>query len=259
MSDPEVVAAWIALGGVVATAIAGFLKFRRTEARLDREFGKTEDRLKDEFANTEDRLKDQFARTEQRLNTELGLKARELEAIAQRLRSEQEGARQLQLAEVLKKRIETYPALYEVLMVYGRNWELEGKPRDHAWADAFLRALLDVNAKTGAFFSVRVYHWFVELRALLEELRQKLAGGGVTSEADVNRLYEVIRGPMKPSGDARDPGLGSYIKDELGSYVLAVVSAEHTYETSAVPASTEALTNGEGDRDSSDGEAPRPQ
>jgi hypothetical protein len=248
LSDPEVVAAWIALLGVVATAIVGYVKFHRTEARLNREFGDTEDRLKREFA-----------KTEQRLDAELGLKARELEEIAQRLRSEQEGARQIQLTEVLKKRIETYPALYEVLMVYGRNWELEGKPRDHAWADAFLRALLDVNAKTGAFFSVRVYHWFVELRALLEELRQTLMDGGVASEAGIDRLYDVIRGPMKPSGDSREPGLGSFIKDELGSYVLAIVSAEHTYETSEVPASAESLTNGEGDRDSSDGETARPQ
>ena len=46
----------------------------------------------------------------------------------------------------------------------------------------------------------------------------------------MDEIYAVIRGPhiRLDGGMIQAPGLGSVIKDELGSYVTAVVSATHS-------------------------------
>jgi hypothetical protein len=159
---------------------------------------------------------------------ELALRSDELKGVAHRLRAEQEATRQEQLTEILRKRIDTYPALYEIIAVYGRNWEIEGKLFDRDWAEAFLTALIDNNARNGAFFSNTIYKWYGLLRAHLEDLRRDLADGRQANEQEVAKLYNIIRGPLDSSGK-QQPGLGSYIKDELGSYVLTIVSARHLY------------------------------
>ena len=157
-------------------------------------------------------------------------RTRELAASIDRLAAEQETVRQEQLTEILRKRIETYPALWEIITIYGRNWEIEGKPCDQAWAKTFLKALIDNNAKHGAFFSNAVYAWYGALRSYLEEMTVDLATGRTATPDEIARLYDIIRGPVLPTGDKRGPGLGSYIKDELGSYVTLIVSAMHPHE-----------------------------
>jgi hypothetical protein len=62
---------------------------------------------------------------------------------------------QLQLKEVLAKRMEAYPKLWQVLLTYGRNWIIEGKARNADWAREFEnrheplrpRALVEVGEK----------------------------------------------------------------------------------------------------------------
>jgi hypothetical protein len=139
---------------------------------------------------------------------------------------DEEGLRQAQLTEILKKRIETYPAFYELLAVFGRNWDIKGKRRDHAWASSFLKALVENNAKNGAFFSERVYEQYGKLRTLLEGLTHSLAKGDEASDPEMAQLFDLIRGTTLPSGE-RAAGLGTYIKDELGSYLTAFVSSSH--------------------------------
>lgn len=219
LAPPEVVAALIA--GVVAT-IGVIVSIYIARHQVD-----VQVRLKTQELEAQAQLKSQ------ELEAQGNLKARELQVLASQLRAEQESVRQEQLTEILRKRIETYPVLYEIITVYGRNWEIEGKSFDHRWARSFLKALIDNNAKNGAFFSKRVYEWYGLLRTSLEDLSGRLAAGGVATREDIERLYDIIRGPILPSGDERDPGLGSYIKDELGSYVTLIVSATHgTMDTS---------------------------
>jgi hypothetical protein len=160
-------------------------------------------------------------------------------ALAARLRMDQEGLRQVQLTEVLKKRIDTYPALYQIITVYGRNWEIQDKVRDSAWATLFLNALIDNNAGNGAFFSERVYRWYGLLRSLLENLTVALSTGREANEMEIELLYDIIRGPMLSeeiqalgTDINQAPGLGSYIKDELGSYIIAGVSS--VFDSSAM-------------------------
>jgi hypothetical protein len=145
---------------------------------------------------------------------------------------EQEALRQAQLSEILRKRIDVYPSLYEIISVFGRNWEIEGKARDQAWAKAFLKALIDNNAKNGAFFSERVYKWYGFLRTFLESSSNALIDREATN-AEIDLLYDIIRGPAyKNDGSiSRLAGLGTYIKDELGSYVTAIASATYSYSS----------------------------
>jgi hypothetical protein len=61
-------------------------------------------------------------------------------------------------------------------------------------------------------------------------MAKELATGRMASRDEIARLYDIIRRPMLPAGAKRGPGLGSYIKDELGSYVTLIVSATHPHE-----------------------------
>ena len=50
-------------------------------------------------------------------------------------------------------------------------------------------------------------------------IRDKLNDGGCASDDDVQKLYSIIRGSIVPGEPARGPGLGSYIKNDLGAEV----------------------------------------
>ena len=63
-------------------------------------------------------------------------------------------------------------------------------------------------------------------RVALEHVTKALASGRQATREEVDALYEIIRGVTLPSGE-RAAGLGTYIKDELGSYITTVVSATH--------------------------------
>jgi hypothetical protein len=71
-----------------------------------------------------------------------------------------------------------------------------------------------------------VYEWYGRLRSFLEQMSKRLAIGSTARPDEIARLYDIIRRPILPTGDQRAPGLGSFIKDELGSsYVTLIVSA----------------------------------
>jgi uncharacterized membrane-anchored protein YhcB (DUF1043 family) len=162
------------------------------------------------------------------LDEQSRLKRKELDDIVERfetdLNARMETARQEQMAEILKKRAETYPKLYEITAKYGRSWELRGKPRNLQWCDDFLEDLLINNEQNGAFFSNTVYRWYGDLRDHVVSIRDKLSDGGSASDDDVRILYDIIRGPMIPGKPVRSPGLGSYIKNELGAEIPTFTS-----------------------------------
>jgi len=135
-----------------------------------------------------------------------------------------ETVRQEQLAEIVKRRAETYPSLYGIVAEYGRSWEVGGKPRDRQWAQQFLDALLANNARNGVFFSNRVYREYGKLRDLLVDIRARVGENEAATAAQVEAMYSIIMGVPQPDG-GRAPGLGSYLKDDLGSYVDSASSA----------------------------------
>jgi hypothetical protein len=219
--DPSLLTSGV-LAAVISSIVSYLIASRTIKAQAD---------LKVAELNTQAALKAQELESQarikaQELDTQARLKARELESLAAKLRMEEEGLRQAQLTEILKKKIETYPALYKLISIYGRNWGIEAKPRDHAWASAFLKALVENNAKNGAFFSQRIYEQYGKLRTALEHLTHSLAQGREATEREMAEIFDIIRGTTLSSGE-RAAGLGTYIKDELGSYVTAIVSSSH--------------------------------
>ena len=141
-----------------------------------------------------------------------------------------ETARQEQLTEVLKKRAETYPHLYAVISDYGRSWTLRGKQRDRNWAEEFLEALLTINARYGVFFSSDVYAAYGSLRdCLVFIIRNFEANTPLKPQEMEEQIYNVIR------GENGRPGLGSWLKDDLASYVPPIVSNVHPDIASSAP------------------------
>src|SRR5262245_57552134 len=72
---------------------------------------------------------------------ELELKKDEIAKVGARLQAEAEALRQTLLRDVLGRRMNAYAALWKVFITYERNWLVERKTFDRAWADEFLLAL----------------------------------------------------------------------------------------------------------------------
>jgi hypothetical protein len=119
---------------------------------------------------------------------------------------------QTQLKEVLLRRLDAYARLWQLLLSYGRNWEIEGKQRDAGWAKEFLQRLNACNAEWGVFFSQAVYEKFHEYRTALTAIESKLAAGNTVPEAEFHRLTAIS------TGNDRVLGLGTQLKADLGSY-----------------------------------------
>jgi hypothetical protein len=128
--------------------------------------------------------------------------------------------KQMQNAEVLKKRMELYPKIWSVLLIYGRNWMLEGKETDAAWAREFLKKLNACAAECGVIFSQPVYASFFKYREALMAIERKLAAGEVVTAAEFSALERIA------AGQEGQPGLGTHLKADLGSYQDAIFRQE---------------------------------
>jgi hypothetical protein len=142
-----------------------------------------------------------------------------LASARERLRAEEDALRQNVLTEVLDRRMNAYAALWSVMISHGLNWRLEGKPVDASWADGFLEDLNACNAAHGAFFSQAVYEKFFAYRSCLLEIRRRAGSGEPLGERDLLVLEAIA------SGVDGQPGLGTVIKDDLGSYVHPITRA----------------------------------
>jgi hypothetical protein len=125
-----------------------------------------------------------------------------------------ESYRQAQLLEVLRKRIDTYPKLWHVLITQGVNWLIEDKPLTESWATEFLNDLHTWNSDYGVFFSQQAYEKFHQLRMLLVEFLRKLAAGEELSNADRDALGVIIFGDQR----TKEQGISTALKADLGSY-----------------------------------------
>jgi hypothetical protein len=81
---------------------------------------------------------------------------------------------QAQFSGVIAKRIEIYPALWQIIIRYEANWTLEGKPKTKEWAKEYVSALNYFNQSGGLFFSQALYEKFSDLRS---ELYAAIQGG----------------------------------------------------------------------------------
>ena len=140
------------------------------------------------------------------------IKAKEIEYVAKRMAADLEALRQAHLHEITKRRIEAYPYLWKLLVTYNFNWKVVGRLRNAEWAREHLQALNQVNSDIGLFFSQRVYEQFNRYRARLIQIERDFSEGRHVTESDFDALEEIV------TGKNGQPGLASYLKDDLGSY-----------------------------------------
>jgi hypothetical protein len=152
---------------------------------------------------------------------ELELKRQEIDKLGVKLKAEAEAIRQNLMRDVVAKRMSAYAALWRVFITYERNWSIEQKPFDVAWATAFLLAVNECNAEHGVFFSEAVYKPFFEYRARLVEIIGLLKAGKVVGNAELKSLTEV----SSVGVPGRFSALATAMKDDLGSYMRVAIQA----------------------------------
>ncbi len=151
-------------------------------------------------------------------NQEIELKTKELNALTQKLKMEFEALKQGQFIEILKKRLESYPKLWDILVRYNAE-NMVGENRDEKWSSQFLRELDKCNAEIGVFFSQDVYIRFREYEGLLKIINHRLVDGNPVNKDDFDRLDKIYYGNLGA------PGLATFIKDDLGSYSNVIIQA----------------------------------
>jgi hypothetical protein len=119
---------------------------------------------------------------------------------------------QNQFAEILKKRIEVYPQLWRIHILYETNWNLDRKPKTGAWAREYRDALNELNLSTGVFFSQALYEKFHDLRNELDIAAHSTSPDEQVANERVERIRAIVY------GGGGQPGLSTIEKDDLGSY-----------------------------------------
>lgn len=124
---------------------------------------------------------------------------------------------QTQLKDVLAKRIELYPKLWRIHIHFETNWVNEKKLKTREWAEKYVFALNRFNLKGGVFFSEELYKKFGELRFQLYEAIRTTKPNALVDELRVEAIRDAVYG--KNGG----PGLATFEKDDLGSYLPVTV------------------------------------
>ena len=135
----------------------------------------------------------------------------------QQLKSEFESLRQSQFTEILKKRIEVYPKVWDIVLTYTINWNIEQKEHNRKWVSEFLSAINECHAEIGVYFSQAVYRKFHELQTELIDLERKFIKEGKITQQDIDRVSVVF------IGTGQTLGLATHLKNDLGSYGYAVI------------------------------------
>ena len=208
-----IIAAIVAILG----QLLGLLRFRQTLLQERAKFDLARQDLELKTRSAEDRIR--------QADAQLALKREELEGVRLQIHQKMEEIRQAQFAEVIRARLDAYPEIYATLQRFNRIWRTQERPLDHDWAKGFLDALLDLNARHGVLFSQDVYTSYSGLRWHVEGIERKLREGGLASAEDIEEIDAHISGPLKEGGASRASGLGSHMKDDLGSYRTAAISA----------------------------------
>ncbi|MCP4662103.1 MAG: hypothetical protein GY856_42415 [bacterium] len=148
----------------------------------------------------------------------------QLRQLRAKVRELEEQNRQAQLLEILKKRIECYPPLWEILISYTINWPYKGTNRDWQWANAFLMELDSWNATYGLFFSHAARVKFIELRSFLLGIEGKLTDDESVTRSDFEEMYYILVG-IEEKGEV---GLDTHLRNDLGSYRIAAIQSSKT-------------------------------
>jgi hypothetical protein len=127
---------------------------------------------------------------------------------------------QTQFGGILAKRIEVYPALWQILMTSLSDRRRKGLAVDRGWAEQLLHGLIEWHARNGIFLTQRSYAKFVELRNGALEINERPRDGEQPTNDDLVHLDKLWGG----DSDTGEPGLATELKNDLGSYRSAAIS-----------------------------------
>ncbi|HYV30364.1 MAG TPA: hypothetical protein VEO53_04545 [Candidatus Binatia bacterium] len=131
--------------------------------------------------------------------------------------SARQQVQQGQLNEIVLKRIKIYPKLWGITIFYETNWAFEENAKTREWAQEYASKLNNFNVEGGLFFSQDLYSAFFALRKeLYDAIRETRPGEGITEER-TKKIRAVVY------GEHGQPGMSTYLKDDLGSYRAAVL------------------------------------
>lgn len=145
-------------------------------------------------------------------------KTREIDIQIKKLELDVDALRQAQFAEIIAQRALSYPKLWSIMCEYLTHWSIRKKDFDSAWAHEFLEKIITFNEHSGCFFSQDVYEKFHHLRSKMTEMCECLDAGENISISDIDYLNEIFIGALG------QPGLATFMKDDLGSYQSARLS-----------------------------------
>lgn len=124
-----------------------------------------------------------------------------------------------QFKDVLTKRMEIYPKLWNIAQTYVSNWEREGKPVDEAWARRLFRSLFEFHAEHGVFLSYGPYWCFEALRNEALTVVQRCEQGKEPTVDDLRKMNRIVCGdPSASRIDFRSVGLADLLRGDLGGF-----------------------------------------
>lgn len=154
---------------------------------------------------------------------ELELERKKLESIGYELQKEMTILHQNQLQDILKKRIEVYPHLWEIITVHWQHFD--NNKKDRSWCKTFINELKRCNEQYGVYFSQAVYEqyhaFYMELKKIMLELE---TFGGIIDNTQISTIDLLWYGNEKYG-----LGLASQLKNDLGSYKIALIQDAKTH------------------------------
>ncbi len=143
----------------------------------------------------------------------LEIEQKKLSKISNDIHKEMQILKQQQLGEILKKRIEVYPILWEIVSVH---WQYtDNNKKNLSWCKKFKIELQRFNEKYGVFLSQPVYEKIHDLRTQLELICITFSNDD--SLIIDNLQIEIINSIWFGSKDYGH-GLATHLKNDLGSY-----------------------------------------
>ena len=147
----------------------------------------------------------------------LEIERKKLESINKELKNEMSIINQHQLQEILKKRIEIYPYLWQIITKYWQH--TDNNEKDIQWCKLFVQELKLCNEKYGVYFSQSVYKQYHELIQILNTIYLDLnIKDYILDNEQINTINTIWYGSIHYG-----PGLAYQIKNDLGSYKIALI------------------------------------
>ena len=174
------------------------------------------------YISAKQQLKISFKEIELK-QSQLEFERKRLSNIGDDLQKEMAKLHQDQLQEILKKRIEIYPYLWEVVTVHWQHYENNRK--DKNWCKTFLKELKRCNEKYGVYFSQAVYEQYHALYMELKRIYIDLEiSGTIIDNTHIDTINILWYG-----GENYGLGLASQLKNDLGSYKIALIQDRQTH------------------------------